>query len=136
MGKRVYEIARELSLETKEVMKRLREAGVEVNNHFAVVEDPVYERVFGQNGRAATPAPPVDASGENGRPQAASGGDRRERYEQGAAAHRHRGTAQEATPGVRRSRGEARGEKRSQGRAGGDGQGPGRRGRGAAYPDH
>src|ERR687890_1263836 len=68
MGKRVYEIARELSLETREVMARLKEAGVEVNNHFAVVEDPVYDRVFGdgQNGRAV-PAPPEGAAGvENG----------------------------------------------------------------------
>ncbi len=48
MGKRVYEIARELSLETKEVMKRLREAGVEVNNHLATVDDSDYERVFGE----------------------------------------------------------------------------------------
>ena len=68
MGKRVYEIARELSLETREVMARLKEAGVEVNNHFAVIEDPIYDRVFGdgQNGRAV-PAPPEGAAGvENG----------------------------------------------------------------------
>ena len=73
MGKRVYEIARELSLETKEVMHRLKEAGVEVKNHFSVVEDPVYERVFddGQNGRAAAPAPPDEPAGlENGRTEA------------------------------------------------------------------
>ena len=72
MGKRVYEIARELSLETKEVMDRLKEAGVEVKNHFAVVEDPVYDRVFGdgQNGRAAAPAPPEAAGVENGRTEA------------------------------------------------------------------
>jgi translation initiation factor IF-2 len=37
MGKRVYEIARELSLETKEVIDRLNAAGVEVKNHFATV---------------------------------------------------------------------------------------------------
>ncbi len=47
MSKRVYEIARERSLETKEVMERLRSAGVEVKNHFTVVEEPVYERIFG-----------------------------------------------------------------------------------------
>jgi translation initiation factor IF-2 len=71
MGKRVYEIARELSLETREVMDRLREAGVEVNNHFAVVDDPVYDRVFGDgpNGRAAAP-PEEAASVENGRAEA------------------------------------------------------------------
>ncbi|MBX6762435.1 MAG: translation initiation factor IF-2 [Rubrobacteraceae bacterium] len=57
MSKRVYEIARELSLDTKEVMGRLNDAGVEVKNHFAAVEDPVYERVFGDlsgNGGART----------------------------------------------------------------------------------
>ncbi|MBA3471976.1 MAG: translation initiation factor IF-2 N-terminal domain-containing protein, partial [Rubrobacter sp.] len=43
MSKRVYEIARERSLETKEVMDRLRDAGVEVKNHFAVVDDPVVD---------------------------------------------------------------------------------------------
>src|SRR5919107_661081 len=54
MSKRVYEIAREKSLNSKEVIKRLRDAGVEVNHHSATIEDPVYERVFGdgQNGQA------------------------------------------------------------------------------------
>src|SRR5918998_762913 len=57
MSKRVYEIARELDLDTKEVIGRLNEAGVEVKHHSASVEDPVYERVFGdgadrQNGRS------------------------------------------------------------------------------------
>src|SRR5215216_2918328 len=58
MSKRVYEIARELDLDTKEVIGRLNAAGVEVKHHSASVEDPVYERVFGdgadgaQNGRS------------------------------------------------------------------------------------
>src|SRR5918995_1717525 len=58
MSKRVYEIARELDLKSKEVISRLREAGVEVKSHSSSVEDPVYERVFGdgknsaQNGRS------------------------------------------------------------------------------------
>jgi translation initiation factor IF-2 len=55
MSKRVYEIARELDLDTKEVIGRLNEAGIEVKHHSASVEDPVYERVFGdgaQNGRS------------------------------------------------------------------------------------
>jgi translation initiation factor IF-2 len=54
MSKRVYEIARELDLESKEVINRLKEAGVEVKSHSSSVEDPVYERVFGAqpNGRA------------------------------------------------------------------------------------
>ncbi len=55
MSKRVYEIARELELNTKEVIGRLNAAGVEVKHHSATVEDPVFERVFGngqpQNGR-------------------------------------------------------------------------------------
>jgi translation initiation factor IF-2 len=52
MSKRVYEIARELDLESKEVISRLREAGGEVKSHSSSVEDPVYERVFGANGRS------------------------------------------------------------------------------------
>ena len=55
MSRRVYEIARELDLDTKEVIGRLNEAGVQVKHHSASVEDPVYERVFGadgQNGRS------------------------------------------------------------------------------------
>jgi hypothetical protein len=52
MSKRVYEVARELDLSTKEVMGRLNDAGVNVKSHFAVVEDPVYERVFGDGSRS------------------------------------------------------------------------------------
>lgn len=55
MSKRIYEIAKELNLDNKEVIGRLNEAGVEVSHHSATVEDPVFERVFGngqsQNGR-------------------------------------------------------------------------------------
>src|SRR5918995_5061281 len=54
MSKRVYEIARELDLESKEVLSRLREAGVEVKSHSSSVEDPIYERVFGADGQAAS----------------------------------------------------------------------------------
>ena len=49
MGKRVYEIARELSLGTKEVIERLKNEGVDVKNNFSMVEEPVYKRVFGQD---------------------------------------------------------------------------------------
>src|SRR5919202_64369 len=48
MGKRVYEIPRELSLGTKEVIERLKNEGVEVKNNFSMDEEPVYKRVFGQ----------------------------------------------------------------------------------------
>ncbi len=67
MSKRVYEIARERSLETKEVMDRLKDAGVEVKNHFAVVEDPVYNRVFGDGqSSAANVAADVTAVADGG----------------------------------------------------------------------
>src|SRR5919202_1342198 len=83
MSKRVYEIARELSLGTKEVMERLREAGVEVNNHFATVDDPVYERVFGdgQDGRATVPVGAEDGRAEATAPagQEPAGETRKER---------------------------------------------------------
>ena len=54
MSKRVYEIAKEMSLETKEVIGRLKDAGVDVNHHSATVEDADYKRVF--TGGAVDPA--------------------------------------------------------------------------------
>ncbi|MDP8974743.1 MAG: translation initiation factor IF-2 [Actinomycetota bacterium] len=65
MSKRVYEIARERSLETKEVIDRLKDAGVEVKNHFAVVDDPVYDRVFGDGG-SDQPEVSVEAEASDG----------------------------------------------------------------------
>jgi hypothetical protein len=53
MSKRVYEIARELDLSTKEVIGRLNDAGIEVKSHLAVVEDPLYEMVFGDGSDGA-----------------------------------------------------------------------------------
>jgi len=55
MSKRVYEIARELNLESKEVIGRLNDAGVQVKSHSSSVDEPDYERVFGAapNGDAA-----------------------------------------------------------------------------------
>src|SRR5918997_2535424 len=55
MSKRVYEIARELDLSTKVVINKLNDAGMEVKSHFAVVEDSVYERVFGDSSDGAAP---------------------------------------------------------------------------------
>src|SRR5919107_480329 len=55
MSKRVYEIAREPSLDNKEVIQRLQDAGVDVKSHSSSVDENVYERVFGNgetpNGR-------------------------------------------------------------------------------------
>src|SRR5918997_87857 len=53
MSKRVYEIAREQSLESKEVIERFKNAGVDVKSHSSSVDEDVYQRVFG-NG-VATP---------------------------------------------------------------------------------
>jgi translation initiation factor IF-2 len=86
MSKRVYEIARELSLNTKEVIDRLNDAGVQVKNHFAAVEEPVFERVFG-DGQTAEAAVSVATDGvTNGRteapaeaPKGAKGGRKRRR---------------------------------------------------------
>jgi len=55
MSKRIYEIAREQSLESKEVLNRFKEAGIEVKSHSSSVEDDVYERVFGNGAADATP---------------------------------------------------------------------------------
>src|SRR5215207_1792644 len=71
MSKRVYEIAREQSLASKEVIQRLKEAGVEVKSHSSSVEDNVYERVFGAghsvetpNGRSAAQEAHAERSGD------------------------------------------------------------------------
>src|ERR687889_650044 len=58
MSKRVYEIAREQSLDNKEVLQRLQDAGVDVKSHSSSVDENVYERVFG------------DGSAPNGRTEA------------------------------------------------------------------
>jgi Translation initiation factor IF-2, N-terminal region len=55
MSKRVYEIARELDLSTKEVIGRLNDAGLEVKSHLEVIEDPILERAFGQDADDAAP---------------------------------------------------------------------------------
>src|SRR4028118_1410182 len=54
MSKRVHEIAKELGLNSKEVIGRLKDAGVEVKSHSSSVEDLVYERVFGSGDAAET----------------------------------------------------------------------------------
>ncbi|MCA1731763.1 MAG: translation initiation factor IF-2 N-terminal domain-containing protein [Actinobacteria bacterium] len=70
MSKRVYEIAREQSLETKEVMERLKNAGVEVKNHFAVIEDPVVDGISASPRRPSRLPPrgvnPVRRAGASG----------------------------------------------------------------------
>jgi|SRR5215211_9077323 len=53
MSKRVYEIAKDMDLDTKEVIGQLNDAGVEVKSHFALVDDPLYERVFGEGSEGA-----------------------------------------------------------------------------------
>src|SRR5919107_2977658 len=50
MSKRVYEIAREPSLDNKEVIQRLQDAGVDVKSHSSSVDENVYKRVFGNGG--------------------------------------------------------------------------------------
>jgi translation initiation factor IF-2 len=55
MSKRVYEIAQELDLSTKEVIGRLNDAGLEVKSHFTVVEELLVERVFGKGTAGAAP---------------------------------------------------------------------------------
>jgi hypothetical protein len=47
MTKRVYEIARELNLTSKDVLDRLHDAGVKTKSNLAGVDEPVYQRVFG-----------------------------------------------------------------------------------------
>ena len=55
MSKRVYEIAREQSLENKEVIRRLQDAGVEVKSHSSSVDENVYEKGVRRRRRAERP---------------------------------------------------------------------------------
>jgi translation initiation factor IF-2 len=64
MSKRVYEIARELNLENKEVIGRLNEAGVEVKSHSSSVDEPDYERVFGAASNGDAPNGRTEAQEE------------------------------------------------------------------------
>ena len=80
MSKRVYEIAKELSLKTKEVIGRLKEAGVDVNHHSATVEDADYKRVF--TGGAVDPAQVA-----NGRTEAQEAEAREARVEAERSGH-------------------------------------------------
>jgi hypothetical protein len=71
MSKRVYEIARELNLSTKEVIERLNAAGIEVNSPLGVVQDPLVERVFGEGSEGeGSEGDASDGTASNGRSQA------------------------------------------------------------------
>src|SRR5215204_1614450 len=61
MSKRVFEIAREQSLDNKEVIRRLKDAGVDVKSHSSSVEENVYERVFGAAPNGRTEAQEAEA---------------------------------------------------------------------------
>src|SRR3712207_2796954 len=65
MSKRVHEIAKELGLNSKEVIGRLQDAGVEVKSHSSSVEDPVYERVFGSGADSGAGASNGAANGRS-----------------------------------------------------------------------
>ena len=54
--KRVYEIARERGLETRQVMRRLQQAGVEVKAAASTVSNEDIERVFGVRQEPVSPA--------------------------------------------------------------------------------
>src|SRR5919107_926409 len=75
MSKRVYEIAREQSLDNKEVLQRLQDAGVDVKSHSSSVDENVYERVFG------------DGSAPNGRTEAQEAEAREARAEAEQSGH-------------------------------------------------
>src|SRR5918995_1611952 len=79
MSKRVYEIAREQSLDNKEVIQRLQDAGVDVKSHSSSVDENVYERAFGDgdtpNGRTeAQEAEAQEAEAQEARAQAEQSG--------------------------------------------------------------
>ena len=108
MSKRVYEIARELDLESKEVISRLREAGVEVKSHSSSVEDPIYERVFGDGaGEAAT---------SNGRTESQEAEARESRDEAERSGHGATIAAADAEAGAEEPISEPKGDKKDRGK--------------------
>ena len=54
--KRVYEIARERGLQTQQVMRRLKDAGVDVKAAASTVSDEDIEKVFGKKQESVSPA--------------------------------------------------------------------------------
>ena len=80
MSKRVYEIARELNLDNKEVIGRLKDAGEDVKSHSSSVDDEVFERVFGggaageTNGAANGRSASQEAEAKEAREQAERSG--------------------------------------------------------------
>ncbi|MGH3108773.1 MAG: translation initiation factor IF-2, partial [Rubrobacter sp.] len=95
MSKRVYEIAREQSLESKQVIQRLKEAGVDVKSHSSSVEDNVYERVFGAGPSVETP---------NGRSTAEAQEARADAERSGHGAAMSEAPAEEPMSGPKQSR--------------------------------
>ncbi|HEX2729302.1 MAG TPA: translation initiation factor IF-2 N-terminal domain-containing protein, partial [Rubrobacteraceae bacterium] len=73
MSRRVYEIARELGLNNKEVLSRFNAAGIEVKSHSSSVDDSAYERVFGNGANGRTEAQEVEA--QEARTEAEQSGD-------------------------------------------------------------
>ncbi|HET7477952.1 MAG TPA: translation initiation factor IF-2 [Rubrobacteraceae bacterium] len=76
MSRRVYEIARELGLNNKEVLNRFNAAGIEVKSHSSSVDDSAYEQVFGNgagvaNGRTEA----QEAEAQEARTEAEQSGD-------------------------------------------------------------
>jgi translation initiation factor IF-2 len=74
MSKRVYEIAREQSLDNKEVIQRLQDAGVEVKSHSSSVDENVYERVFGDGGTPNGRTEAQEAEAQEARAEAEQSG--------------------------------------------------------------
>jgi translation initiation factor IF-2 len=74
MSKRVYEIAREQSLDNKEVIQRLQDAGVEVKSHSSSVDENVYERVFGDAGTPNGRTEAQEAEAQEARTEAEQSG--------------------------------------------------------------
>src|ERR671917_117115 len=115
MSKRVYEIAREQSLDNKEVLQRLQDAGVDVKSHSSSVDENVYERVFG------------DGDAPNGRTEAQEAEAQEARAE--AEQSGHNATIAQAPAEEPISMPRSRRPEGARAGPGGAGRPPGRRGR-------
>ncbi|RJQ54307.1 MAG: translation initiation factor IF-2 [Actinobacteria bacterium] len=91
MSKRVHEVAKELGVSSKDLMKLLNRVGVEVKSHAAAIDDDVVARLKGaakkqSEAKAKPMAPPVKKGPELRRDGGPRHGRRRERHERGAPA--------------------------------------------------
>lgn len=57
--KRVHELAKELNIESKEVIKKLNQIGIEVKSHMSTIEDKEIEAIKQLYRKSSQPSAPL-----------------------------------------------------------------------------